>query len=408
MGLIQSLRAHFKKPTRATLTPAQTLSGDTRAYATWHGASWDNDTFRAALDAICRNVAKLKGRAIVTDAQGHRTAGNPTISRLLETAPNATQTAYDFLYRITADLYLNGNAFVLIDRDQRGNVAAFYPITASGCEFLTDEAGTIYVRFRFRSGRTSVFPYSDVIHVRRHYATDELTGDSQAAIRGAVELAEAQNAGAIQAIESGAQLRGILRYTSIQSPEMLAKSKAQFISDYMGMSNNGGIVVLDAKSEYQPIDSKPTPIDAAAADAVAQRIYSYLGVSKNIVESAYDENEWGAFYESVLEPLQVAYSQAFSVKVFTPRERAFGNSIVFDGGRMLYANNATKLSMIKELTPLGLLTVNEAREILNLSPVPDGDNRLQSLNYVNASKADEYQGVGTQASTGKADSEVKA
>lgn len=394
MGLIDSLRARFnKKPPRSNLTTAQTFSGDARrTYTTWRGAAaWDNDTYRAAVDAICRNAGKLKGRHVITDAQGRHTAGNPTITRLLETAPNPLMSAYDFLYRLTADLYLNGNAFALIDRDARGNVAGFYPVTASGVEWLTDEAGRIYLRFRFRSGHTAVFPYADVVHIRRHYATDELMGDSDAAIRGAVELAEAQNNGAITAIQSGAQLRGILKYTSIQSPEMLAKSKAQFINDYMSMANNGGIVVTDAKQDYQPIDSKPTPIDAAAADAVAQRIYAYLGVSKNIVESAYSEDEWGSFFESVLEPLAVAYSQAFTVKCFTPRERAYGNSIEFDGGRTLYASNATKLNMIKELTPLGLLTVNEAREILNLSPVEDGDTRLQSLNYVDAAQATAYQ-----------------
>lgn len=268
MGLIDSLRARFnKKPPRSNLTTAQTFSGDARrTYTTWRGAAaWDNDTYRAAVDAICRNAGKLKGRHVVTDAQGRHTAGNPTITRLLETAPNSIMSAYDFLYRLTADLYLNGNAFALIDRDQRGNVAGFYPVTASGVEWLTDEAGRIYLRFRFRSGKTAVFPYADVVHIRRHYATDELMGDTDNAIRGAVELAEAQNSGAITAIQSGAQLRGILKYTSIQSPEMLQKSKQQFMQDFLAMGNNGGIVVTDAKQDYQPIADKPTPIDAAAA-----------------------------------------------------------------------------------------------------------------------------------------------
>lgn len=404
MGLIDSLRARFnKKPPRSNLTAAQTFSGDTRrAYTTWRGASWDNDVYRAAVDAIARNAAKLKGRHVITDAQGRHTAGNPAITRLLETAPNPLMSAYDFLYRLTADLYLNGNAFALIDRDQRGNVGGFYPITPTGVEWLTDEAGHIYLRFRFRSGKTAVFPYADVVHIRRHYATDELMGDTDNAIRGAVELAEAQNNGAITAIQSGAQLRGILKYTSIQSPEMLQKSRDQFVADFLTMGNNGGVVVTDAKQEFSPIDSRPANIDPAQAEAVAQRIYSYLGVSKNIVESAYSEDEWGSFFESVLEPLAVAYSQAFTVKCFTPRERAYGNSIEFDGGRTLYASNSTKLAMIEELTPLGLLTVNEAREILNLSPVEDGDTRLQSLNYVAADKADEYQlgKTGTQADSG--------
>lgn len=37
--------------------------------------------------------------------------------------------------------------------------------------------------------------------------------------------------------------------------------------------------------------------------AVKTKIYDYLGVSEAIVNSSYDENQWAAFYESVIEPL---------------------------------------------------------------------------------------------------------
>lgn len=36
-------------------------------------------------------------------------------------------------------------------------------------------------------------------------------------------------------------------------------------------------------------------------------------------------------------------------------------------------------------------TVNQALEILNLPSVENGDRRIQSLNYVDADKAEEYQ-----------------
>ena len=40
---------------------------------------------------------------------------------------------------------------------------------------------------------------------------------------------------------------------------------------------------------------------------------------------------------------------------------------------------------------MGLLTINEGREILNLAPVEGGEKRIISLNYVDADKANEYQ-----------------
>ena len=70
--------------------------------------------------------------------------------------------------------------------------------------------------------------------------------------------------------------------------------------------------------------------------------------------------------------------------------------MIFESSRLQFASNATKTNLIKELMPYGLLTINQALEILNLPAVEDGDRRLQTLNVVNADKADEYQTGGTE------------
>ena len=40
---------------------------------------------------------------------------------------------------------------------------------------------------------------------------------------------------------------------------------------------------------------------------------------------------------------------------------------------------------------LGIMSLNESRGLLGLEPIEGGDKRLQSLNYVDASKANTYQ-----------------
>jgi hypothetical protein len=40
---------------------------------------------------------------------------------------------------------------------------------------------------------------------------------------------------------------------------------------------------------------------------------------------------------------------------------------------------------------LGLMSLNESRALLGLEPVEDGNKRLQSLNYVDSKKTNEYQ-----------------
>lgn len=153
-------------------------------------------------------------------------------------------------------------------------------------------------------------------------------------------------------------------------------------------------MATDQKMEYTPIDSKPATIDAEQLKAVKTKIYDYLGVSESIVNSSYTENEWASFYESTIEPVALQLGLEFTRKLFTEREIAFGNTIIFESSRLQFSSNATKVSLIKELMPYGLLTVNECREILNLAAIPDadgGNKRFQTLNVVDADKANTYQ-----------------
>ena len=157
------------------------------------------------------------------------------------------------------------------------------------------------------------------------------------------------------------------------------------------MKNHGGIAALDSKSDYIPINMQGASIDDKQIDSIKKKIYEYLGISESIVNSTYTENEWSAFYESVIEPLSLQLSLELTEKVFTQREQSFGNRMSFKSSRQQFASNESKPKPLKELIPMGLLTLNDAREILNLPPEKDGNKRLQSLNYVNHDKADEYQ-----------------
>ena len=182
-----------------------------------------------------------------------------------------------------------------------------------------------------------------------------------------------------------------MKRTQLANAEMLKEIQENFVKDYLNITNNGGIAVLDNASDYIPLDNKPYAIDEKQMQAVKTKIYDYLGVSEAIVNSGYDENQWAAFYESTIEPLALQLSLEFTRKLFNDRERAFGNSIYFESGRLKFSSNATKVNLIRELMPMGLLTVNQALEILNLPSVAGGDRRIQSLNYVDADKAEEYQ-----------------
>nr|DAR15334.1 MAG TPA: portal protein [Caudoviricetes sp.] len=349
------------------------------------------------MDAIARNAGKLKGSHVISYADHNRVDGDCKLNRLLQTRPNPYMSAYDLLYKMVTHLFLYNNSFAYLDRDDRGNLRGIYPITASSVNVLSDAANSVYLSFTLRNGRPVLLPYGDVIHLRRFFNDDELLGADNQAIFPGLELANTQNEGIINGIKAGASIRGILKFTQILSPGKLKEEKDAFVKDYLEMGNDGGVVATDQKMDYQPIESKPVILNADQEKEIKAKIYNYLGVTEAIVNSSYTEDQYAAFYESTLEPIATALSQEFTAKLFNDREQAYGNSVIFESGRLQFTSNSTKVSLIAQLMPMGLLTVNQALEILNLPSVADGDRRLQALNMIDPALAAQYQGGGSNA-----------
>lgn len=392
MGRISIFQRIFgkAKPPESSIARAEIIGGG-NSFAAWSGDAYSNDIYRSAVDAIARNAAKMKGSHIIKYRNHERVEGDCRINRILQIEPNPYMSAFDMLYKLITHYYLYNNAFAYMQRDERGQLAAVFPLNPVHAEFMSDAGGVLYVRFIFSGGKETLLPYSEIIHLRRNFNGNDILVDPNDALSPALQLAHTQNEGIISAIKSGASLRGILRRTQIASPEMLKQIKDNFVKDYLDVTNNGGVAAIDSGSEYIPLDNKPYSIDEKQMQAVKDKIYNYLGVSEAIVNSSYNEDQWAAFYESTIEPLSLQLSLEFTRKLFNDRERAFGNSIMFESGRLQFTSNATKVNIIREFMPMGLLTVNQALEILNLPSVENGDRRIQSLNYVDADKAEEYQ-----------------
>ena len=379
---------------KTTVTTNKLLTEPTGFSSFYGGDAYANDVYREAVDAIARNAGKLKGSHAVQYADHERAAGDNKINRLLQIRPNPYMSAYDFLYKLVTHLFLYNNAFAYLDRDDRGNLKAIYPVTASNVNVLSDAANNLYCSFYLKSGKEVILPYGDLVHLRRYFNDDDVLGADNSAIMPGLELAQTQNEGIINGIKAGASIRGILSFTQIMSASKLKEEKEAFVADYLSMENGAGVVATDQKMSYTPIESKPVILNADQAKEVKSKIYDYLGITEPIVNSSYTEDQYSAFYESTLEPIATALSQEFTAKLFNDREQAYGNSILFESGRLQFTSNSTKVQLIKELMPMGLLTINQALEILNLPSVTDGDKRLQALNMIDAAQAAQYQSKG--------------
>ncbi|WP_199181666.1 phage portal protein [Staphylococcus simulans] len=373
------------------------LTGNFRALGSFNGDAWSNEIYRSAVDTIARHIAKLSGKHV---ANGMRDDNYSKINRILRHRPNPYMSGYDFLYKLATHYYLYNNAFILIQKDTKGNLSGLYPLSASSVEYVVDGSGEMYLKFLFNSGEIVHFHHSEVAVLRRHFNSNELLGDTNDAIMNTLNLAYTQQEGLSNSIKNSAQIRGLLKYNQTLAPKKLKEAKDEFMNNYMTMDNNGGVIPLDATLDYVPLSLNEADIETPQIQAVKQKIYDYLGINEAIITGNYSEDQWQSFYESIIEPLAIQLSSELTDKVFTEREQAFSNRIIFEASRLQYASTKSKATVIKELLPLGLLTINEARDLMNLSHVEgdDGDSRIQSLNYIEKQLAKQYQ-IGDKEAT---------
>lgn len=358
---------------------SQTFIEINSAFNRFSGTGYNSAAFRAAVDAIARHTAKL---------QAH--SADEGLERLLAQAPNAYMSAYDLLYKTAAAYFTHNNAFMLLQRGEphlaqnsAEGIAAIYPLNPSSVEFRPGSDGALYLECTFPDGRQIAFPYTDIIHLRRHFLTNDLTGDSNAPLYALLDTADTLNQGISASVKNGTSIRGVLKFTSLVNPAQVKAEKEQFVSDYFNPGNNGGIAATDQRFDFVPANITPYSVPKEQFETITRQITDYLGVGASIVNGTYTENEFSAFYESIVEPFALQLAQEFRLKT-----RA---EITFTAERMEFSSAATKIKLLHEAAPLGLITVNEARKLLALPPVADGDRRLQSLNYVSADKADAYQ-----------------
>ncbi|WP_238899361.1 phage portal protein [Clostridium sp. YIM B02500] len=385
------------KPRQPTgqATQLKMLNGYVPIFSQFGNDAYASDVVRSAVDAIARNAAKLQPKYRRKDNQGNVKLFNDNVQYLLDTQPNPFMNAYIFRYKVITQLYMQNNAFIYISLDSKGNLQGLYPINFSNMEFLESNS-EIFAKFTFMSGDYITVPYSQLIHLRRFFYNDDLFGErNDYALYPTLELIHTTDQGIINAIKTSAFIRGILKFTQILKREDKKDRTEDFVKDYMNINNNGGVAAIDGSCDYQNVGSEPKMVNSSQMDFIEQKVYKYFGISKSIVISDYTEEQWNAFYESVLEPIGIQLSQEFTSKLFTDRERGFGNEVIFEANRLQYASNTTKVNVGTFLTNIGAASLDDILDMFNMPTIggEEGSRRVQTLNMVNAQKADQYQGV---------------
>lgn len=345
----------------------------------YSGKLYESDIVRSCIRPKAQAVGKTTGMHLREGTNG--TSINPDVYlKFLLEEPNDLMTGQMLLEKLTVQLMLNNNAFALIQRDENGLANGIFPIDSTFVEALQDSQGRVYLKFTLRDGKTYTFNYSDIIHLRRDFNQHKVFGDSPAkALTGLMDVINTTDQGVVKAIKNSNIIRWLLKFNQTLRPEDIEENTKKFVKSFLNVdSEMSGAAAIDSKVDAQQVEPKSFVPDSKQTEGTLNRVYGFFNTNPKIVNSSYSEDEWISYYEAEIEPVLIQLSGEFTRKIFSRRERGYGNKIIFESSNLSFASMKTKLGLV-QFVDRGILNPNEIRKILNLAPIEGGDVYIRRL-----------------------------
>lgn len=381
---------------------AQMLNGYTPIFSQFGTNIYASDVVQQAVKCIVDEMKKLNP----THIRYNRNDPVPvsgTIQTLLND-PNPVMTTSEFLEKITWLLLLNYNAFILPtyyiytnkDGTQVRVYDGLYPLKPTFVEFIEDESNRLYVKMRFENNFETTIPYSDLIHIKYNYSVNEYMGGDVSGqpdhkpVLDTLQLNQTLLEGVAKAMKASYAVNGVVKYNTMLDD---GKTEAAMQELETKLRNSeSGFLLLDLKSEFTPLERSTQLVDEATLKFIDEKILRNWGVPLSILTGDYTKEQYAAFYQKTLEPLIISISQAFTKKLFTRRERAFGNEIRLYPKDLIFMTVDQTLEMVNMLSNTGSIYENEKRVAFGLQPLPELEGkRYMSLNWVDVDIANQYQ-----------------
>lgn len=336
-----------------------------RPYTTgWQGSMYKQVLVRSVIERFAVAFSKMK-----PEIKGN---ARPSIRRAIETAPNQFQTWPQFLYRV-ATLYMNNTTACVVPTYKPGADVqnGFYPVPLISAD-VVEYNGEYWLRWRMSDGDERAIELKYVAIVNRFQYVSDWFGDGNI-LANTLSMLKAQEQAQLQSINDSARIRFIGQLQGQVREEDMAKKRDRFAQDNFSSDNETPLMLYDNTfTSIEQLKAQNWTIPADEMERIENNVFDYFGINRKILQNDYDENEWDAYYEGILEPVAIALGEAMTKATFTMRERP-QNKIMFSANRLEYASAASKRNMNRDMTDRAIMTLNEGRELLQLPPIEGGD-----------------------------------
>lgn len=375
MGLLSKVfpRSRWHKKA-ATSTYFKTFTDYSPVFTTWRGGVYEQALTRSIIERHAIACSKLKPEVMGS--------AKPRVQRLFRGQPNPYMTWPQFLARCATILDVDTTCAIVPSLDSSLSVTGLYPLKFESAEVFELD-GEAWAHFYLASGDDPVIELSRIVLLTSFQYESDFFGGGNGPMDPTMRLLDVQDQAQELAVRNGSNIRFIGRVNGLMDEEKLKAKRDQFAKDNISSENTSGLLLYDQTiQDLKQVEAERYVIDADELAAIEENAFNYFGMSKKVLQNDFDENQWDAYYESRVEPFAIQLSEGLTKALYTEIEQAHGNRVMFSSNRLEYASNASKRNMIRDMTDRRIMTINEAREVLQLPPVPGGDVFIYRGEYV--------------------------
>lgn len=384
-GFRRSNEVTVDRSTLRMITEANGLGG-----ITWNGiSSLRNSDVFTAIDIISKDIAST---SIQFNDKDSYLDDDKKILKLLNKRPNPYLDAWHFKYIIVANMLLNGNSYVEIVRDDKGQPIELYHMqnSAVSIEQIDDKIKYNYIDERDGHVR---FDTEDVLHFRM-FSVDGFNGYSPLfALANEIGISMGSKKFLDEFFKNGGTSTAILKYEDGRySDEELAIIRQNFENSQL--KNNNDLVMLD---DTMTFDRLKVPTEVLnflnsykfSTQQVAKAFglpLSKLGietVNTSLKDSGIEH------YRSTLYPIFSMMNAEIEEKLFA--QAPYEVTLDYDVTRLIDSDPEVKLERVTQLFTKKIITLDEARAQFGFKPVENGSEPLADLNTIFLKDLSAYQ-----------------
>lgn len=329
-----------------------------------------------SVSLISQTIASLPLKAY-RDVEGIRTQVS---SFLDDPGGPGGMTPFEWTETVMVHLLLHGNAYLLHIYNGAGSIAALLPIHPHCVTVVIDPTapGGKYFTVNLADGSRRDLYQADLTHIPA-LSTDGLCGLSPIAVaRNSLGTAIAGDRAAAKMFGNGAMISGLV---TPAGDDDITEAEAKVIKEGLdrkvaGWENASTIAVFNKSLKFQP-----WTLSAEDAQFIQSRqfqieeICRWYGLQPFQLGQTEKQSSWGTgvaeqnrgFARAVLAPWCARLEQRLSRLLPSPR------FVEFSMAGLERGTPAEEIDLLLKQVAGGLLTVNEARHIRNLPPIPGGD-----------------------------------